>query len=136
MKIVLDTSVVLDVLAERRPFLADSLASMKKAISEGHHLYISASAATDIFYILRKALSSRSEALAAMKRLVRIVGIAQVNENCIIDALKSSLDDLEDAVVDEAAAGMGADLIITRNIKDFQSARTRSVTPEEYIRSF
>ena len=62
-----------------------------------------------------------------MKRLVRIVGIAQVNENCIIDALKSSLDDLEDAVVDEAAAGMGADLIITRNIKDFQSARTRSV---------
>ena len=61
MKILLDTNVVLDVLLDRQAFKQDSLDAMKKAINHGHILYMSASAITDVFYILRKSTESKTD---------------------------------------------------------------------------
>ena len=54
MRLLLDTNVVLDILLERRGFCDDALDMMEKAISKGDRLFLSSSAATDIYYIVRK----------------------------------------------------------------------------------
>ena len=132
MKILLDTNVILDVLLDREPFKEDSLNAMKKAINEGHILYISASAVTDIFCILKKA-NGKTEAISHLKNLLSIVSVAEVNESCILNALNSKINDYEDAVVDEAAVYSSISLILTRNIKDFKQAKTIVMTPSDYL---
>lgn len=133
MKILLDTNVILDVLLDREPFKEDSLNAMKKAINEGHILYISASAVTDIFYILKKA-NGKTKAINYLKNLLSILNVAVVNENCILNALNSKINDYEDAVVDETAVYSSIDLILTRNIKDFKEAKTIVMTPSDYLK--
>ena len=55
MKILVDTNVILDIFQKREPFFADSYHALRKVIESDAECLISASAATDIFYILRKA---------------------------------------------------------------------------------
>ena len=133
MKILLDTNVVLDVLLDRMPFKKDSYGAMRKALEEGHQLFISASAATDIFYVLSKALGSKRDALINMKTFMKIVSFAKVDEDDIINALTSGIADFEDAVVDSVAVSLKANLILTRNAKDLRYANVAVMTPADYL---
>ena len=133
MKILLDINVILDVLLDRESFKEDSLNAMKKAINEGHILYISASAVTDIFYVLKKA-NGKTEAINHLKNLLSILNVVEVNESCILNALNSKINDYEDAVVDETAVYSSIGLILTRNIKDFKQAKTIVMTPSDYLK--
>ena len=58
MRILIDTNIVLDIIQKREPFFADSYQALRKAIEADAECLISASAATDIFYMLRKAFQS------------------------------------------------------------------------------
>ena len=58
MRILIDTNVILDIVQKREPFFADSYQALRKAIEADAECLISASAATDIFYMLRKAFQS------------------------------------------------------------------------------
>ena len=69
MKLLIDTNVVLDIFLKREPFFPDSYAAMKKALENNDHCFISAAAATDIFYILRKHLKSASTAKSKVRDL-------------------------------------------------------------------
>ena len=135
MKILLDTNVVLDILLDREPFRDDSLNAMKSALEKGHLLYLSASAVTDVFYVLRKATRSKQETLIHLRTLLKIVSIASANEKIILNAVGSQISDFEDAVVDETASYNDIDLILTRNSKDFRKANTKVMTPAEYLKS-
>ncbi len=53
MRILIDTNVILDIVQKREPFFADSYQALRKAIKTDTECLISASAATDIFYLLR-----------------------------------------------------------------------------------
>ncbi|MBP3869624.1 MAG: PIN domain-containing protein [Faecalicoccus sp.] len=135
MKILLDTNVVLDILLDRKPFIIDSYGALKKALEEGHILYISASAATDIFYIVRKATKSKTQTIQHMKTLAKIMNFAKVEEDDILNALSSEIQDFEDAVVDSVAKSMQADLILTRNDKDFKNAGVKVITPANFYKN-
>lgn len=136
MKILLDTNVVLDVLLDNEQFREDSYGAMKKALEDGHIIYLSASAATDIFYVLRKALGSKSEALSSMKDIMKIIFFAKVDEDDILYAFASRITDFEDAVVDSVAASLKADFILTRNKKDFKYASNKILSPGEYLKKY
>ena len=62
MRILIDTNVILDILQKREPFFADSYRALRKAIESDVECLISATAATDIFYMLRKAFGSAKQA--------------------------------------------------------------------------
>lgn len=67
---------------------------------------LSASAATDIFYMLRKALQSPQQARERLAQLAQLVTFADVAGLDIHTALSRPMSDFEDAVVD---AGGGAE---------------------------
>ena len=119
MRILIDTNVILDILQKREPFFADSYRALRKAIESDAECLLSASAATDIFYMLRKALGSAQQAKEQIEKLAQLVSFADVQGMDIHTALMREMPDFEDAVVDAVAERNGASYILTRNIKAF-----------------
>ncbi len=134
MTIVLDTNVILDILQKREPFFSDSYQVLRKAIATDTECLVSATAATDIFYILRKALQSTAEAKAHLERLAHLLTFADVQGADITAALMRAMPDFEDAVVDAVAERNGVQYIVTRNTKDFSGSVIPAITPADYIK--
>ena len=134
MKLLIDTNVILDIFLKREPFFPDSYAAMRKALENEDRCFISAAAATDIFYILRKHLKSAAEAKAKGRDLTQVADFVDVQTIDVTNALDSVMDDFEDAVVDSVACRIGAAYIITRNIKDFLQSRCQAITPSDFLR--
>ena len=103
MRILIDTNVILDILQKREPFFADSYRALRKAIESDVECLISATAATDIFYMLRKAFGSAKQAREQLEQLAQIVTFADVQGMDIHTALMRDMPDFEDAVVDAVA---------------------------------
>ncbi len=134
MRLLLDTNIVLDILLERKEFLPNSKQAIIKAMDKGDKLFLSCSAVTDIYYIIRKNVGSKEIAYYSLKDLAIILNFADVNEKCILNAIESKISDFEDAVVDAVAINTDIDYIITRNIEHFKNATTKILTPEAYLK--
>ena len=133
MKLLIDTNVILDILLKREPFFEDSYQAIRTAINNNDECYISVTAATDIFYILRKALQSAEQAKEYLGSLARLAEFTDVLAVDALDALSSEVADYEDAVVEAVTDRIGADYILTRNIKDYLNAKIPAVTPKELL---
>ena len=134
MRILIDTNVIMDIIQRREPFFVDSYQAFRKAIENDVECLISASAATDIFYILRKAFQSAQKAKDRIEQLSQIVTFADVQSVDIHTSLMRSMPDFEDAVVDAVAERNGASYILTRNIKDFAGSSVPAITPTEFLK--
>ena len=55
MKVLIDTNLVLDLLLNRKPFVAKAVKVFEQAEKGSIEAYLTANAVTDIIYILRKA---------------------------------------------------------------------------------
>ena len=134
MRILIDTNVILDIVQKREPFFTDSYQALRRAIETDTECLISASAVTDIFYILRKAFQSAPKAKIRIEQLSQLVTFADVQGADIHTALMRSMPDFEDAVVDAVAERNGASCILTRNIRDFAGSSVPAVTPTEFLK--
>lgn len=132
MRLLIDTNVILDVFMRREPFFADSYRAMRAAAEKEYECFLSASAATDIYYILRKHLKSPEEAKARLRDLAQLAQFTDVQPADIDAALAADMPDFEDAVVDAVAVRIGADYILTRNTKDFAGAGTHAIAPIDF----
>lgn len=134
MRIVIDTNVILDIVQKREPFFADSYQALRKAVEADTECLISASAATDIFYMLHKSFQSAAKAKETLEQLSQLVTFADVQGMDVHTALMRSMPDFEDAVVDAVAERNGASYILTRNIKDFAGSIVPAITPTDFLK--
>lgn len=134
MRILADTNVIIDALTSRKPWNESAEKIFLMAANNTIEMYITASSATDIYYLIRKHLHDADTAKTIMGKLYSLIGILEVTEENCIDALASPIRDYEDAVVEKVAARQGMDYIVTRNIKDFQSGNTNVIIPDEFIK--
>jgi predicted nucleic acid-binding protein len=51
-------------------------------------------------------------------------------------ALLRRTRDFEDAVQYECAKSIGADYLVTRNIRDFTVSKDKAITPKEFLKLF
>lgn len=133
MKILIDTNVVIDALTSREPWNREAEEIFIMAANRTIDMYITASSATDIYYLVRKYLHSAEQAKQIMMKLYSLVGILPVTENSCVDALASAITDYEDAVIERVAAEAGIDYIVTRNVKDFRKGITKVILPNDFI---
>jgi predicted nucleic acid-binding protein len=133
MNVLIDTNVVLDVLLGREPFVKQSAKVVflsEKSVING---YVSASTATDIFYIVRKEFQDKDKTYNAVSKLFQAVKIVAVNGETIDGALARRWSDFEDCVQFVAARGLGAEYIVTRDIKGFSDSEITPITPSDFI---
>lgn len=135
MRILVDTNVVLDILLDRKDYLEDSFLACNIALHNGDKLFFSSSSVTDIFYIIKK-IKGKDKALECVKRLSVIMEFAEVNSDSIFNAISSSINDFEDAVIDSVAKGIKASYILTRNIADFKNSNIKAILPKTFCESF
>lgn len=133
MRVLVDTNVILDILQKREPFFTDSYRALRRALENDAECLISASAATDIFYVLRKSLGSAQQAKEHIDQLAQVVNFADVQGMDIHTALMRAMPDFEDAVVDAVAERSGASYILTRNIKDFTGSVVPAILPADFL---
>ena len=132
MKILIDTNIVLDVLANREGF-AESAAQLFKLCEIGQlQGYVYALSIANIVYILRKELD-RSQIEDAIGKLGAIFSIADMRAEDLKKAAALPIRDYEDALQCVCAGRIKADFIITRNLKDFQGSKVMAIKPGELI---
>lgn len=131
MRIVFDTNVVLDVLMEREPHM--DAASKLFALVDGGRIegLLCATTVTTVHYIAAKGLGQR-RARALIAKLLAVFEVAPVDGDVLRRALGLDFSDFEDAVLHEAARGIGAD-IVTRDRSGFVRADLAVYDPHELV---
>ena len=132
-KIFLDSDVMLDVSLQRHPFYLPALNVLELCYKSHFKAVASSIAFINTNYFLNKfAPLTRIESL---KRLRSVISIIEVNEQIIDLALNSDFKDFEDGVQFYAAKSAKADVIITRNIKDYKGSSLIVLTPEQFLKT-
>ncbi|HEY9620219.1 MAG TPA: PIN domain-containing protein [Crinalium sp.] len=131
-RVLFDSDVLLDVLAQRQPFVVASAQALNMVTQPQVQGYVSGHAVTNIFYILRRQVGSEA-ARELLSRLLQHLQVANVTDEVIRAALQSSMTDFEDAVTSEAANAAGLEVIVTRNTPDFVASVIPAVLPEEFL---
>jgi predicted nucleic acid-binding protein len=135
MRLLLDTNVVLDVLANRQPQVKES-AAVLTFIEAGHATgLLAAHSVTTLHYLLHKHLGPKKTA-AAIADVVNLLRIVPVDHETILLALSLGWRDFEDAVQAAAAIRAKATHIITRNPKDYRNLSFPVMLPEEFLQAF
>jgi predicted nucleic acid-binding protein len=133
MTVLLDTNIVLDIIEVREPFFQDSYAVVNLAAEGKLKCLLSASAVTDVYYIVRKNTGSQKEALNAILKLKALVDLCDTTVQDIDTAVTLHLSDFEDAVAASAAQRENAAYIITRNCEDFTGSPVPAITPADFL---
>ena len=133
MKVVIDTNIVLDVVGSRQPFFVQSHAVMQLVAEGKVGGAITANTVTDIYYVLRKHLDNQV-LKAALRGLMELVEVLDVNGEECLAALDIPMKDYEDALLTCCAKNWKADYIITRNRKDFVSSPVKAISPDNFLK--
>jgi predicted nucleic acid-binding protein len=128
-----DTNIVLDLLAQRAEFFQEAQELFTRADLNKVELTISALTFANTHYILSKHLKLE-ETRKILNKFKVLVNVAPVDDKIIELALASDFKDFEDAIQYYSALESKAQIIITRNKKDFKHAKIPIMTAKEYIR--
>ena len=129
-KFFIDTNIVVDYLACREPFSHHALAIFQAADEGRIKLYLSSHSIATTYYILRK-YTEEKQLRKAMAALMDCCEVISVEDEMLKKAFRSNLKDVEDAIQLECAYVVkNISGLVTRNIKDFKSAKIPVIGPE------
>ena len=134
MKAVVDTCILLDFLQKREPFSKTAHDIVLASFSKRYRGFITAKSILDVHYILRKNLHNEQLTRDLVNRLFLLfIVVDTVYEDCRI-AISSPTSDYEDAVMIETAKRIGADCIVTRNLRDYSASPVPAYSPEDFLK--
>ena len=132
MKILIDTNVILDMLFNRKG-CEDAKKVFLKSETDENRNYITASAVTDLFYIIRKESRDIDKTYELLGNIFKLVSVLAVTENDILEAFGEKWKDFEDCVQFTIAQNNKMDFIITNNKKDYINAAISVLSPQEFL---
>ena len=132
-KILIDTNIVIDLLAQREPFYKSAAQLFSLADKQKLELSISSLTFANTNYVLSR-LKSTQEALEILRRFRVLIKILQLNDKLIDLALNdNNFKDFEDGLQYYTAIENDQDIIITRDLKDFKESKIPVMTADEYL---
>lgn len=135
MKILLDTNVLIDVVANRHPWVNDALVIFELANQKKVTLVATDNSFINITYITRK-LFTKDELYSLLTELREFVHVLKMGEMVIDDAIRSQWNDFEDCSQYYAAKREKVDYIITRNEKDFIGSDIPVLSPSKFLEMY
>lgn len=133
--VLLDTDVILDFFFDRQPF--SQYSTQVISLCETHEIngFITPVIYSNLYYLLRQN-AGHTKAIKHLKLLSSITSVIPMDEIVVLNALHSSFKDYEDGLQHYAAVQFGTiDVILTRNLKDYNHSKIGVLTPESYIKS-
>ena len=132
MKILFDTNIVLDVLLNRLPHSVAAVKLFSAIENKTIEGVLCATTITTIDYLVSKS-AGKSTAKHAIRCLLSLFEIAEVNVSILNSALKSEFSDFEDAVLFYSGLERQIEAVVTRNINDFKPANSPIYTPDALL---
>ncbi len=134
-KVLIDTNIVIDLLAQRHPFYDSAAKLFSLADKNEIVLFISSLTIANTHYIL-SGLKSTNEAGEILRRFRLLVEIIPLTDKIIDLSLNdTNFKDFEDGLQYYSAIENSQSVIITRNLKDYKAAKLSVMTADEYLAS-
>lgn len=135
-KVFLDTNIIVDLIADRKPFSKYAIEIFNAAETKKIQLFASSHSIATIFYILKKFHEEKT-LKAILLSLFDYLTIVPVDASILMQGLRSRHKDMEDAMQIYCAMTVNQiSYIVTRNIKDFKSSEVKVLTPDEFCVAF
>jgi len=135
VRLFLDAIILVDVFQARPPFLEHSLQLWSLAENRKAEVFISAFSFNNIYYIMRKH-SGMEAARRAMEVLNANFGVVPLGQDIINKAISAKKADFEDSLQFYSALSIGAESLVTRNVRDFPADILPILTPKAFLASF
>jgi predicted nucleic acid-binding protein len=130
-KVFLDTNIIVDLIADRKPFSKYSIEIFKKAEEKKIKLFTSSHSIATTHYLLKKYLEEKI-LRDVLYNLLDYVTVIAVDTDVLKKGLRSKHKDFEDSIQILCASSVEKiDCIVTRNIKDFRDSEILVLTPDE-----
>ena len=129
MKILIDCDVLLDVMAGREKFLADSARVLDACETGKIHGAIAWHTLANAYYLA----DDGKRALKFFEDLLSFVEVVGGDTEAAQTAIRFGYADFEDALQSACAGKFGADFIVTRNVKDYRLSRIKAIAPADFI---
>ena len=127
MRLFIDTDVILDVLLQRAPHYTASARILDWGEQNPGKLAVSWHGLANIHYI------SKDGAESFIQDLLRFTEIPITGTEHMQSALDLKFRDLEDAMQVSAAQLFNAQIIVTRNLKDFKNSPIKAMSPDQCL---
>jgi predicted nucleic acid-binding protein len=130
-RVLLDTNIIIDLLAKREPFDQDARKLFSFADKEKVILYTSALSIANISYVLLRKRKPE-ETKQILRKLKLLIGILCLDEKVINLALNDNeFNDFEDCLQYYSALENKIEIIVTRNLKDFENSKIPVMTARQ-----
>lgn len=133
LNIFIDSDIILDVLLERDEFFQDSAKILDLSEQNKIKLFTSVVSITNIAYILKKEFKNHKIVHDLIKTIFKILTALPVTEEIILKSMQTEFNDFEDSIQYITAKQNGINLLITRNKKDYKTAKIKIYTPKEFL---
>ncbi|MEI7723930.1 MAG: PIN domain-containing protein [Bacteroidota bacterium] len=134
-KLLIDTNIVIDLLAKREPYYASAARLFSLADMGQVKLSVSSLTFANTNYTLLKETNPQ-EAKLILRKFKLLADVLPLDDKIINLALNDAeFQDFEDALQYFSALENNQDIIITRNLKDFKKAKIPVMTAGQYLKT-
>ncbi len=131
-RILVDTNVVLDLLAKRRSFYSEAQELFSMADRKQVRIFVSSLTFENTYYLLFRSLKMQRTKKVLRKFRV-LVEVLPMDDKIIDLSLESEFRDFEDAIQYHTATENDLKILITRNLKDFRPSTIPVLTAKDYL---
>lgn len=135
MKVFVDCDVLLDVGLKREPFYLASGRLLDYLERNKNIGFIAWHSIANFFYITAK-YDNKQQSKRFIAELCGFLTIVPVSNQDLLAALNLPFNDFEDAMQCASAMDCNANVLVSRNIKDYQNSPIRAITPEQFLQEF
>ena len=131
--IFLDTNIIVDLIADRKPFSKYAIQIFQKAELKEIELFTSSHSIATTHYLLKKYLAEK-ELREVLYNLLDYITVIAVDVDILKKGLRSNHKDFEDSIQILCASSIEKiDCIVTRNTKDFKASEIPAFNPDEIL---
>lgn len=128
MKVLIDCDVLLDLVLRREPHFQHSAMLLDWAEAHPGQSAVAWHTISNIIYLCK------SDAVRFVAELLEFVEIPAAGTEAMRFALEIGMRDVEDAMQVAVADCFSAQLIVTRNTRDYAKSPIKAVSPEAIVR--
>ncbi|MEX2234272.1 MAG: PIN domain-containing protein [Cyclobacteriaceae bacterium] len=132
-RVFLDTNVIIDLIINREPFVREAEEIFTLSDSYNYEVIVSALTIANLAYAIDRLNKKPHESIARLFPLVKIIDLSS---SIIEETIVSIFKDFEDGLQHSSALAAKADIIVTRNEKDFKHSLIPVMSPQDFLDLF
>lgn len=134
MIVLLDTDILIDLALDRAPHAEAAARLLESLEQRPGSAFVAWHSISNFFYLVTPHRGAE-EARAFLVDLTRFVSVAPTTTESLLYAASLEMKDFEDAMQVAAAKAAGAEVIATRNLRDYANSPVPAISPEALVKS-